>query len=81
MELDEENIQIKVWRLSPTLYESQTRITYISFGVKFYQELFPLEAQFSNFGPGEGVDLGGALEDQNTEVGHRQAKSDAFVVL
>ena len=49
--------------------------------MKLYQKLFPLEAEFSNFGPGEGVDLGGALEDQNTEVGHRQAKSDAFVVL
>ena len=56
-------------------------ITYISFRVKFYQELFPLEAQFSNFGPGEGVDLGGALEDQNTKVSHRQAQSDAFVIL
>ena len=71
MKLDEENIQIKVWRLSPTLYESLTRITYISFRVKLYQKLFPLEAEFSNFGPGEGVDLGGTLEDQNTKVSHR----------
>ena len=49
--------------------------------MKFYQELFPLEAQFSNFRPGEGVDLGVTLEDQNTKVSHRQTQADAFVIL
>ena len=49
--------------------------------MEFYQELFSLEAQFSNLGPGEGVYLGEGLEHQNTKVSHGQAQGDAFVIL
>ena len=49
--------------------------------MEFYQELFPLEAEFPNLCPGEGVDLGEALEDQNSKVSNSKAESDAFMIL
>ena len=49
--------------------------------MKFYQELFPLEAELPDLGPGEGVDLGEVLEDEDPHVGHRQAQAHTLVVL
>ena len=56
-------------------------VTYISFWVKLDEELLPLEAEFPNLGPGEGVDLGTGLKHEYTKVGHRQAKGHSLVVL
>ena len=49
--------------------------------MELYQELFSLEAEFSNFRPGECVDLGGGLEDEDAEVSHGQGEGDTFMVL
>lgn len=49
--------------------------------MEFYEELFSFEAEFSNLGPGEGVDLCGGLEDEDSEVSHSQGEGDSFVVL
>ena len=38
--------------------------------MKFDEKLLPLEAELSNLGPGEGVDLGTGLEHEDTEVSH-----------
>ena len=40
--------------------------------MKFNQEFFPLEAEFSNLGPREGVNLGVVLEHKNTHMRYRQ---------
>ncbi len=45
--------------------------TYVALGVKLYQELFPLEAELPDLGPGEGVDLGEVLEDEDPHASHR----------
>ena len=49
--------------------------------MEFYQELLPLEAEFADLGPGERVDLGAVLEDENPEVSHRKVQGDALMVL
>ena len=49
--------------------------------MEFYQELLPLEAEFADLGPGERVDLGAVLEDENPEVCHRQVQGDTLMVL
>jgi hypothetical protein len=43
---------------------------YISVWVKFEDEPFPLEADFPDFGPGEGVDFHRVLEDKDPHVAH-----------
>ena len=45
--------------------------THVSFRVKFDEEFLPFEADFSDFGPGEGVDFGQILEDCDSAVDHR----------
>ena len=49
--------------------------------MEFYQELLPLEAEFADLGPGERVDLGAVLEDENPEVGHGKVQGDTLMVL
>ena len=49
--------------------------------MEFYQELLPLEAEFADLCPGERVDLGAVLEDENPEVGHSQVQGDTLMVL
>lgn len=55
--------------------------TYISLRVQLDQKLLPLEAQLPDLGPGEGVDFGEVLEDQDSEVGNCEIQRDALVVL
>ena len=45
------------------------------------EELLPLEADLPDLGPGEAVDLGHVLEDQDPGVGDGQVQGDAIVVL
>ena len=49
--------------------------------MELYQELLPLEAELAYLGPGEGVDLGAVLEDENTKVGDCKVQGDSLVVL
>jgi hypothetical protein len=49
--------------------------------VEFYEELFPLEAELPDLGPGEGVDLGEVLEDEDAHARHRQVQAHTLVVL
>ena len=49
--------------------------------MEFYQELLPLEAEFADLCPGERVDLGAVLEDENPEVCHRKVQGDTLMVL
>ena len=44
--------------------------TYIAFWVELDEKLFPLETQFSDLSPREGVDFCIALEDQYSHVCH-----------
>ena len=55
--------------------------TYISLWMEFYQELLPLEAEFADLCPGERVDLGAVLEDEDPEVSHRKIQGDTLMVL
>ena len=56
-------------------------LTYISFGVQLDQVFLPLETEFPDLGPGEGVDLGVVLEDQDPALSHGQVQGHTFVVL
>ena len=49
--------------------------------MEFYQELLPLETELADLRPGERVDLGAVLEDENPEVSHRQVQGDTLMVL
>jgi hypothetical protein len=49
--------------------------------MKFDEELFPLEAELPDLGPGEGVDLGEVLEDEHAHVGHSKVQAHPLVVL
>jgi hypothetical protein len=49
--------------------------------MEFDEELFPLEAELPDLGPGEGVDLGEVLEDEDAHARHRQVQDHTLVVL
>jgi hypothetical protein len=49
--------------------------------MKFDEILLPLEAELPDLCPGEGVDLGVVLEDQDAHVSHRQVQGNPLVVL
>ncbi len=49
--------------------------------MEFYEELFPLEAELPDLGPGEGVDLSEVLEDEYAHARHRQVQAHPLVVL
>ena len=49
--------------------------------MEFYQELLPLEAEFADLCPGERVDLGAVLEDENPKMRHRKVQGDTLMVL
>lgn len=55
--------------------------TYVALWVKFDEELLPLEAKLSDFRPGERVDLGGVLEDNDAHMSDSQIQRQAFVIL
>ena len=49
--------------------------------MKFDEVLLPLEAELPDLRPGEGVDLGVVLEDQDAHVGHCQVQGNSLVIL
>lgn len=49
--------------------------------MQFDEKLFPLERDFADFGPGEGVYSSDSLEDGDAHVCDGQVQRDAFVVL
>ena len=49
--------------------------------MEFDEELFPLEAELPDLGPGEGVDLSEVLEDEYAHARHRQVQAHTLVVL
>jgi len=49
--------------------------------VQLDEEAFAFEAEFAYLGPGEGVDLGLALEHQDPTMGDRQVQRYVLMVL
>ena len=49
--------------------------------MKFYQKFLPLEAEFSNFCPGESFNFGRVLEDGNAGVDNCQAEGNTILIL
>lgn len=56
-------------------------VTYVSFWMKLDEIFLPLETELSDFGPGEGVDFGVILEDQDSALCHSQIQWNPFVIL
>ena len=49
--------------------------------MKFDEVLLPLEAELPDLRPGEGVDLGVVLEDQDAHMDYGKVQGYSFVIL
>ena len=67
--------------LSHSKRKRKGTFSHIALWVQFDEELFALEAEFADLGPGKGVYLGHALKHQDPQVGHGQVEGHSFVVL